>query len=123
MAPPNLHASRARPLHAHERRLIEGVAEVLPGALGAQLRADSDRAMAVDEGGLHVEFVLADHARPTPLGEHPYPVDIEVADADGEALTVILSADERDRLLQMEIIRWDDDPVIAPKWDEVMFAT
>jgi len=123
MAPLNLHALRARPLHAHERRLIEGVADVLPDALAAQLRADIDDAMAVDEGGAHVGFVLAGPARPTPFRDQPYPVEIEVPDADGEALTVILSADEQDRLLQMEIIRWDDDPVIAPRWDEATFAT
>ena len=115
-------ASPLRTLHAHERLLIEAVAAVLPAEPAAQLRVDVGVAMAVDESTLLVGFVLAGHARPTPPGDHPYPVEIEVPDADGEALSIILFADEDGRLLQMEIIRWDDEAVRAPKWDEATFA-
>ena len=115
-------ASPLRTLHAHERLLIEAVAAVLPADPAAQLRADAGVVMAVDESTLLVGFVLAGHARPTPPGDHPYPVDIEVPDADGEALSIILFADEDGRLLQLEIIRWDDEAVRAPKWDEATYA-
>ncbi|WP_319276653.1 hypothetical protein [Stenotrophomonas sp.] len=115
-------ASPLRTLHAHERLLIEAVAAVLPADPAAQLRADAGVVMAVDESTLLVGFVLAGHARPTPPGDHPYPVDIEVPDADGEALSIILFADEDGRLLQLEIIRWDDEAVRAPRWDEATYA-
>ena len=38
-------------------------------------------------------------------------------DGDGADLQVILHADEADRLLELEIIRWSGGPVIGPKWD------
>ena len=115
-------ASTLRKLHAHERLLIEAVAKVLPAEPAAQLRADVDAAMAVDQSRALVGFVVAGHARSEPPGDHPYPVEIEVPDADGEALSIILFADGDGRLLQLEIIRWDDEAVTAPNWHQATFA-
>ena len=41
------------------------------------------------------------------------------ADADGVELTVLLHADVNGRLLEVELIRWDELEPIAPQWSSL----
>jgi hypothetical protein len=41
-------------------------------------------------------------------GQHAYSVEGLVMDVDGTQLTVCVYADHQDRLLELELIRWDD---------------
>lgn len=119
------HASNAptcRPLSAEERRCIERFADELRGHERAQLLADAASATAVDvtPDGTRVLFAIADHDRPAYRGQHLYGVEGTLRDLDGGALSVLLYADEHSRLLELEIIRWDEGPLLQPQWDTLI---
>lgn len=66
--------------------------------------------------GSRLVFGLASYTRPTYDGQHAYPVEGLVTDADGADLVVCVYADHQDRLLELELIKWGNRPVIAPDW-------
>jgi len=44
------------------------------------------------------------------------PIDAAVLDADGALLDVALSTDENGRLLDREVVRFEEGPVAGPDW-------
>ncbi|WP_372237539.1 DUF6984 family protein [Pseudomonas sp. Hp2] len=108
-----------RPLNNHERTLIWRVANRLPEAQRDQLCADLSNASVSSESEdrSRVSFDIAGYCRPAYSGQHPYPVEIRVLDVDNVELTLLLHADEQDRLLELELIRWEDGVIKGPRWD------
>jgi hypothetical protein len=37
-------------------------------------------------------------------------------DSDGTAITVSVYADENDRVLELEFVKWGDGPIVKPDW-------
>lgn len=111
-----------RAVSGFERQLIEAVASHLPEASALQLHADLASAAAVEMGlgGARVGFVISGYERPPYQGQHAYPVELQMQDADGAELTPILHADASGRLLELEIIRWDGAELISPRIDSLV---
>lgn len=106
-----------------EKSLIEGVARRLPSVDASVLVNDLARASAEDSFAdrAKVAFIIEGYDRPAYGGQHRYPVEIRLVDADKSDLTAVLYADENNRLFELEIIRWDGGGVIAPSLDSILF--
>lgn len=105
-----------------ETALIEAVAARLPETSALQPQADLASATAVEMGigGARVGFVISGYERQPFQGQHAYPVELQMQDADGAELTPILHADANDRLLELEIIRWDGAELISPEIESLV---
>jgi hypothetical protein len=101
-----------------ERGVIHHVAQRLPPAQRDLLLTDMANATAEDAsaGGARVVFTIRGYERPTYRGQHPFPVEGRVLDRDGAELSVLLHADENGRLLELELVRFDEGPVLRPDW-------
>ena len=74
----------------------------------------------MEEGGdnsSRLLFVLPGYDRPEYEGQRAYPVEGTMQDEDGAELTVLLYADQNDNLYEMEIVRWAEGSLKAPKWN------
>ncbi len=95
------------------------MAKCLDGADAAQLLSDLDAATVSEEvaGGSQVSFSIAGYHRPESPGQHQYPMEGSVMDADGVEIEVLLFADGNNRLIELELIRWGTSEIIGPNWD------
>jgi len=107
-----------RPLLGSEKELIELFADRLPEKQRAELLNDMRSATAEDAvpGGSRVVFFISGYDRPKYKGQHPFPVEGRVQDRDGAELSILLHADENDRLFELELIRWDEKSILDPQW-------
>lgn len=107
-----------RKLTSNERTLIWRVADRLPDDQRLQLCSDLSKATVISEAndGSRILFDIEDYSRPEYRGQHAFPIEMRMLDADNSELSVVLHADENDRLFELEIIRWGDGDLIRPKW-------
>ena len=107
-----------RDLTSSEKNLIRSIALRLPNEEGSQLLLDMAQATAVSIpcDGSRVIFNISGYQRPAYRGQHPFPVEGKVRDQDGSELSVLLYADENGRLLELELVRFDEGDVIEPDW-------
>jgi hypothetical protein len=63
-----------------------------------------------------VYFLIPGYERPEARGQHVYGVEGRVKDEDGSVLCVLLHADENDRVLELELVRFDEGTVKCPDW-------
>jgi hypothetical protein len=107
-----------RSLTTDEKALIRRIAERLPAAQRESLLTDLASAMAEDASPDRgrVAFAINGYERPTYGGQHPFPVEGKVLDRDGAELSVLLHADENGRLLELELVRFDEGDVLKPDW-------
>ncbi|AWF81251.1 hypothetical protein BTJ40_10715 [Microbulbifer sp. A4B17] len=105
-------------LSDNEKNLILAISSQLNRKNGDQLRADlkNARVESRTSDGSRVSFDILGYERPQYRGQHPYEVEGKLTDEDGGELSVLLYADENDRLLELEIIRWDGNDLINPNW-------
>lgn len=105
-------------LTGNERHVIREIAVRLSGNSREQLLADLELATVSSRNrdGSRVGFQIGGYSRPTYRGQHPFPVEARVRDSDGSELSVILYADEHGRLLELELVRFDDGEVLQPDW-------
>lgn len=107
-----------RSLTDAEELVIRRVAEKLSEE--RQLRLLDDLAHATAEpatpDGARVVFDISGYQRPPYRGQHSLGVEGELLDKDGAKLSFDLFADENDRLLEMELIRWGEGNLIDPDW-------
>lgn len=98
-----------RALTGIERHIIEEIAKALPEPSRAALFADLLGATVVnaDTDDTRLCFELAGYTRPRYQGQHTYGVEGRILDEDGAEVSIILYSDENDRLLELELIRWD----------------
>ncbi|MET3109526.1 hypothetical protein AAKU67_004495 [Oxalobacteraceae bacterium GrIS 2.11] len=109
-----------RELSENEKNLISIFAQKLPSEEKEQLLVDTSNAMAkeVTEDGSVVRFEISGYQRPPYRGQHLFRVEGKMLDSDSVELSVLLYADENNRLLELEIIRWDtNSTLINPQWD------
>ncbi len=66
--------------------------------------------------GSRLTFHLKDYERPPYIGQHAYPVEGQLKDTDGTLLTVSIHADQNDRVLELELIKWENRRIVAPDW-------
>ncbi|WP_439450103.1 DUF6984 family protein [Stenotrophomonas sp. ATs4] len=111
-----------RSVSSFETALIDAVAARLPETSALQLQADLASATSVEmgHGGVRVGFVISGYERPPYQGQHAYPVELRMQDSDGAELTPVLYADASDRLLELEIIRWDGAALISPQIESLV---
>lgn len=107
-----------RELTDSEKSFIRDVAARLAPTNAARLLDDLTSARAesmLDDGSL-VLFHIHGHERPNERGQHTYPYEGTLRDADGAVVDVLLFADPSDRLFQLEFLRWGDGPLLKPDW-------
>lgn len=105
-----------RKLTANEINLIRAIALRLPTDKRKRLMRDMQDAAAENISRSRIVFAIKGYDRPIYKGQHPFPLEGKVLDQDGSELTVLLHADENERLLELEIIRFDEAEVIGPDW-------
>ena len=108
----------SRALTGDERDLIVRIAARLPDAERVRLLADIENASVEttnDDESIRV-FEISGYTRRAQIGQHPYGVEGSLLDRDGTKVTILLHADENGRLFEMELIRWDEQPLVAPDW-------
>lgn len=84
------------------------------------------KSCSVEERGIEgsrLVFELAGYSRPPYRGQHAYQVEGTVLDADGEDVSVYVYADENDRLLELEFVKWGDMPIKALRWESFQIVT
>lgn len=112
-----------RPLSESEINVVKGVAERLLPPYSQRLLDDLAIASTTspDTGASIVQFVLAGYERPAYEGQHSYGVEGRVNDQDGSELMFVLHADANGRLLELELVRFDEGDVVAPNWSTLRF--
>ena len=107
-----------RPLTPVERAVLRRFADKLHDGERDRLLEDVDRstARAATPDGSRIVFEIEGYVRPPYRGQRAFDVEGRARDRDGTELTVVLHADENGRLLELEVIRWDDGDVIGPDW-------
>lgn len=106
-------------LSKNEDLLIRCLAEKLDADKRDKVLADlaCTTVLSRAEDYSRIIFQIANYNRPEYKGQHLFNVEGAILDKDGYELSVLLHADENDRLLELEFIRWDSDDVISPQWD------
>lgn len=114
---------KTRELSNNERAIIERVAAKLPATDRDALINEMNGATVVEESGDGgtVLFALPNYVRPAYLGQHSYGVEGKMRDADGTEISVILYADENNRLLELELLRWGEGNLQAPNFGTLKF--
>lgn len=102
-----------------EYKIVTSFANRLPADLRLQLLHDISSATIarVSEDKSCFIFSLAGYVRPPYEGQKTYGLDGKIMDSDGAELDVMLYCDQNDRLLELEFVRWDDNPVVCPLSD------
>jgi hypothetical protein len=107
-----------RSLNETEKSVVRWFAQQLDDPQRQSVLSDLDKATAqeIRDEQLTVRFEIEGYKRPAYRVERPFEVDAAVLDADGVTLAVVLSADEADRLFELQVIRFDKGPVLGPDW-------
>ena len=108
-----------RALNLREVKFIEDCAALLPRERGRSLIDDLRVAVVKHEaenGGL-LEFEIVGYERPLYKGQHSFGTEGKVLDFDGADVWMTLYADENDRLLELEFIRWDGKEIQELHWE------
>lgn len=111
--------AEVRPLTLGERAALVRMADKLPDAEREGFLRDIENCgvSSQTEDDSRLLFELRGYVRPEYKGQHAYPVEGVVKDADGAELTVCVYADHQDRLLELEVIKWGDASIQQPDWD------
>ena len=108
-----------RKIDLNERKIILAIANEL--ALEPRQKIFEDIANALicieTDDGSRRRFQLMDYKRPPYSGQHAYPVEGRMMDADGSDVTVRLYADENERIFELEFIKWSERPIISLRWN------
>lgn len=62
-------------------------------------------------------FDLPGYNRPVCKGQRTYGMDGKLLDKDGAEVLVLLYADENNRMLELEFVRWDSKKIISLQWE------
>ena len=113
-----------RALTDTEKLLITRIAAMLSGDVRRQTLLDDMAGATAEvfatEGALRIVFYIKGYERPPYRGQHSFGVEGKLNDSDGELLTTDLFADENDRLLELEIVRYAYGPIKAPDWHSLV---
>jgi hypothetical protein len=110
---------KMRPLSAAEKSALLILANKLPAHQKMSLLKDlvgcEVEALTLD--GSRLGFKLQGYDRPPYVGQHSYSCEGSVLDTNNERITVCLYADQNDRLLELELIKWSDKQIQGVNWD------
>lgn len=70
----------------------------------------------VTPDGSRLQIYIPGYDRPPYRGQHAYQVGGHLRDGDGEKVEVTLYADENDRPLEVELLKWGEEPLRKPDW-------
>ncbi|WP_407945863.1 DUF6984 family protein [Paraburkholderia metrosideri] len=114
-----------RELTDNERNFIRGVASRLDPDARHKLLFDLDRARALPtlKDGSLIELHIDGYQRPSHVGQHSFPFEGRLVDADGAEVCVLLFADPDDRLLELEFLRWGDGDLQGPDWTTLQIVS
>jgi hypothetical protein len=109
---------KMRPLNSAELSALLALANKLPDQERINLLKDLENSHVenLTPDGSRLGFRLQEYDRPPYSGQHAYSCEGRVLDADGDEITVCLYADQNDRLLELELIKWSDEPIQAIQW-------
>jgi hypothetical protein len=115
---------KVRKLSAGELRALRLLGSRLPQAQKKQFLDDLQDCLITEAtaDGSRLIFTLRDYTRPTYRGQHAYPIEGVVNDTDGSQLSVSIYADPNDRLLELELVKWEDKPICDPDWSTFRLA-
>jgi len=104
-----------------ENRIFEVIAEDLPPLEKSQLTYDLQHLTTVRRAsaGEVINFEIEGYDRPPYKGQNPYSMEGSMLDEDGAELCIIPFKDQNGRLLELEIIRWEDGDMINPQIDTI----
>lgn len=107
-----------RELTPQERQAIQSLVQGMQPNQRDQLLRDIDscRVEEATPDGSRLVFHIAGYDRPPYHGQHPYQVEGTMMDNDGAEISVLLHADENDRVLELEFIKWGEEQIVAPDW-------
>jgi len=111
---------KLRELSENEKYIIANFAKELPNEIKEQLLADASNSVAkeVTLDSSVVMFEISGYQRPSIRGQHQFGVEGSMLDGDSVKLSVFLYADANNRLLELEIIRWDTNgTLLGPQWE------
>lgn len=113
-----------RALTSQEREVLHRLGDHMPEEQRHRFLSDLKdcRVEARGADASRLMFELAGYSRPPYHGQHAYPVEGTVFDQDGAEVSVYVYADENNRLLELEFVKWADDPVKALQWDSFKLA-
>lgn len=117
------HMDMLRPLTNNEIALITGVAHRLDDEARVKLLGDLAIAKAevtLPDGSM-IRFHLAGYQRAPYTGQHLYPFEGRLEDADGSQICLLLFADPADRLFELEYVRWWGGDLQNPDWSTLRF--
>lgn len=99
-------------------KLVRQMAAHLPIEESRSILSDLSNATLeeANEDGMIVSFSLQGYSHPKLDGQRAYNVEGSVQDKDGSQLNLALFSDANGRLLELELIRYDEGPVIEPDW-------
>ena len=104
----------ARKLSTEEEQVVRQRANGLTDAERQQILTDlSDCTVEpATQDGARLQFTISGYQRPQYHGQHSYSVGGTLEDADGTAVGVNLYADENHRILELELVRWGEGPLV-----------
>ncbi len=107
-----------RELTEDERAFVRSIASRLAPEDRDRLLSDMESARAEQtlEDGSLILFHIDGYQRPHHIGQHTFPFEGVVRDADGAEVCVLLFADPGNRLLELEFLRWGDGGLQGPDW-------
>jgi len=99
--------------------VIQAVAAALGGENGKRLEEEYSQCsiVSLNETETIIRFLLPGRVVSGARGQASYGIEMTVNDADGQEIVVDLYRDFEGRLLELELIRFADGPVINPKWE------
>lgn len=127
MSPTKWNALGTKPRHltADEMRIIEFIAENVSEYEKRGILDDARKlSVQATEDGTLLEFDIEGYERPPYTGQHDFDIDVDICvdDLDGAHISIILFADQNDRLLELEYIRWDFKEIRDPQWETLRIA-
>lgn len=107
-----------RKLISLELEAIRSLASVLMAPERDQLMHDINQADVeeVTPDGSRIQFHIDGYARPAYRGQHLFASEGTVRDGDGARVDVVLHADENNRVLELELIKWGEAPIVGVDW-------
>lgn len=108
-----------RSLNNYERAVVQALANMLPSQERDTLLQDLQHCQveSLTSDGSRLGFNLEGYARPSYVGQHPYSCEGRALDSDDQEVTVCLYADQNDRLLELELIKWSDEQIQSIRWE------
>ena len=107
-----------RPPTASEVSVIKWFAERLDESQRQSLLSDLDKATVqeIHDEQLALRFEIEGYSAPRDRFQRELPIDAAVLDTDGATLDVFLLTDQHDRLLGLDVFRYEAGPVLGPDW-------